>query len=105
MTVECCGQEAGETMEEDESKWVTGDGLDEEHTVEIEKEETVKLDFAPTPEANPNDSDMVEGYGVRFVKGDGLEEDTGVEHPVKPSNSDTVWINSGYEAILMIPIL
>ena len=67
-------------------------------TVEIEKEETVKLDFAPTPEANPNDADMVKGYGVRFVKGDGLEEDTGVEYPVKPSNSDTVWINSGYEA-------
>ena len=42
-------------------------------TVEIEKEETVKLDFAPTPEANPNDADMVEGYGVRFVKGDDLE--------------------------------
>ena len=78
----CCVQDAGETMEEEESKWVTGDGLNEEHTVEIEKEEIVKLDFAPTPEANPNDSDMVEGYGVRFVKGDGLEEEATVNQDV-----------------------
>ena len=68
MTVDCCVQEAGETMEEEESKWVAGDGLDEEHAVETEEEETVKLDLALT-----NDEDMMKSYGEVFVKGDGLE--------------------------------
>ena len=40
------------------------------------------LDFAHTPEANPNDADMVEGYGVRFVKGDSLEEEATVNQDV-----------------------
>jgi hypothetical protein len=41
------------------------------------------LDFAHTPEANPNpNADMVEGYGVRFVKGNGLEEEATVNQDV-----------------------
>ena len=66
MTVDCCVQEAAETMEE--SKVVAGDGLDEEHAVETEEEETVKLDLALT-----NDEDMMKSYGEFFVKGDGLK--------------------------------
>ena len=68
MTVDGGGQEADKTMEEEESKWVAGDGLDEEHEVETEEEETVKLDLALT-----NDEDMMKSYGEVFVKGDGLE--------------------------------
>ena len=70
-------QAGDKTIEEVEAKWVTGDGFDDEDTVVEDPAKPMKPETAWSnsgSEANADDVKIVKDHGVRFIKGDGLEE-------------------------------
>ena len=75
-------QDTGETIEEADAKWVTGDGIKDEDTDVEDPEKPTNSETGwinAGSEANSDDAESVKGHGVRFVKVDGLEtpaEDT-----------------------------